>query len=202
MKLALADRDSDGKGGSRNFDRDLCSAVSAGPVLPGNLPHLTRMGNAPSGPADSALLRENLQRVGGLLERTAATEEVLRETSANLERIVPAIDEIFQHSGDLSRERADTTPALSGALSRLDGIDGKMTNAAEAMTPLRQGVARLEERIGVRVRSLDSEPGEDGRDGGTERTGANGRCSMNPELIPGTGLPRGCDPLPGFSPFR
>ncbi len=49
-----------------------------------------------------------------------------------------------------------------------------MTNGAEAMAPLRQGVARLEERIGLLVRTPDSEPGEDGRGGDTERTGACG----------------------------
>lgn len=174
MKLAMADRDSDGKGRSRKFDRGLLlgrvrwSGIAWKPAAP------SRKGNAPSGLADSALLRENFQRVDGLLERTAATEDALRETSANLERIVPAIDEIFQHSGDLSRERADATAALTGFLSRLDGIDGKMTNGAETMAPLRQDVARLEERIGVRVRTPDSEPEEDGRGGDTERTGACG----------------------------
>ena len=165
MTSVMADRDSDGKGESRNSDRDLLlgrvsrPGSSRKPAVP------SRKGNNPSGQADSALLHENVQRVDGLLGRTAALEEALRESLAVLERIAPAIDEFIRHSSDLSRERTNTAAELSGVLSRLDGIDGKMPDASEAMAPLRQDVTRLEERIGELARALDSrEPGGDRRD--------------------------------------
>ena len=159
-KLAMVDRESDGKGDDRNSDRDLLLGRVSRPGSSRNPAVPSRKGNAPPGQADSMLLRENLQRVDGLLKQTAALEEALRESSSTLERIAPAIDEFIQHSADLSRERADATAALSGLMSRLDEIDGKMT--AEAMAPLRQDVARLEERIGELSRALDSrEPGGD-----------------------------------------
>ena len=140
----------------------VASAVPAASRKPA-APH--RKGSIPSVQADSALLRENAQRVDGLIERVAALEKALRELLAVLERIAPAIGELIQHSGDLSRERANTANGLSGVVSRLDRIDGKMMDAAEAMAPLRQDVARLEERIGELARALDSrEPGDDGRD--------------------------------------
>ncbi len=163
MTPAMTDRDSDGKGVSRNSDRDLLLGRVSRPGASRKPAAPSGKGNVPSGQADSALLRENRQRVDVLLERAAALEEALRDSSAVLERIVPAIDEFIQHSGDLSRERADATATLSGFVSRLDGIDGKMTDAVEAMPPLRQDVARLEEKIGELARTLDSrEPGGDG----------------------------------------
>ncbi len=165
MTPTMADRESEGKGVTRNSDRDLLLGRVGRPGASRKPAAPSRKVNAPSGLADSALLKENLQRVDGLLERTAALEEALRESLAVLERITPAIDEFIQHSGDLSRERADMTAALSGVVSRLDRIDGKKTNAAEAMAPLRQDVARLEERIGELARALESrEPGGDRRD--------------------------------------
>lgn len=99
------------------------------------------------GQSDGALLRENLQRVDDLSERTATTEESLRGMAAMLERIAPAINEIIRQSGDLSREGSEATVALTGVLARLDNIDGMMTNAEESMAPFRKDVARLAERI-------------------------------------------------------
>ena len=160
MTLAMTDRDSDGKGGNRNSDRDLLLGRVSRPGSSRKPAAPSYKGNAPSGQADSALLRENVQRVDGLVERTAALEEALRESSSTLERIAPAIDEIVQNSGDLSRELSKATDELSKVLPRLEGIDGKMTDAAEAMSPLLQDVARLEDRIGELARALDSrEPG-------------------------------------------
>ena len=160
----MTDRASDGKEESRNSDRDLLLGRVSRPGASRKPAAPSQKMNAPSGQAESALLRENLQRVDGLLERAAALEEAFRETSAVLERIDLAIDQIIQHSGDLSRERANATAALSGVVSRIDGIDGKMTDAAEALAPLRQDVARLEERIGELARALESrEIGGDGR---------------------------------------
>ncbi len=166
MKPTMADRNSDGKGVSRNSDRDLLLGRVSRPGASRKPAAPSGKGNTPSGQADGALLRENIQRVDGLLERTAALEEALRESLAVLERIAPAIDEIVQHSGDLSRQLSEATAALSGVVSRFDAIDGKMTDAAEAMAPFRQDVARLEERIGELARALNSrEPGGDGHDG-------------------------------------
>ncbi|MCY4138166.1 MAG: hypothetical protein OXF56_07875 [Rhodobacteraceae bacterium] len=156
----MTDRDSDGKGGNRNSDRDLLLGRVSRPGSSRKPAAPSYKGNAPSGQADSALLRENVQRVDGLVERTAALEEALRESSSTLERIAPAIDEIVQNSGDLSRELSKATDELSKVLPRLDGIDGKMTDAAEVMSPLLQDLARLEDRIGELARALESrEPG-------------------------------------------
>ena len=161
----MANEGPDAPGGDRNSDRDLLLGRVSRPGASRKPAAPSRKGNALSGQADSALLRENVQRVDVLFERAAALEQALRDSLAVLERIAPAIDEIVQHSGDLSRERADTAAALSGVVSRLDGIDGKVPDAAEAIAPLRQDFARLEERIGELARALESrEPGGDGRD--------------------------------------
>ncbi len=198
MKLAKADRGFRRERGEPGFrPRPFARPCQQARYFPDTC-RACPQGKRPFGSGRQCAARENLPLVDGFLERTAATDKAFRETSAIQERIVPATDEIVQHSGDLTRERANATAVLSGALSRRDGIDGKMTNAA----PFRQDVARLEKRIGVLVRTLDSEPKKDGRGGDTERTGVGDGCSTNLEPIAGTGRPRGRDSLPGFSPFR
>ena len=166
MTPAMANTSSDTPGDDRNSGRDLLLGRIGSPGASRKTAAPARVGSAPSRQDDGALPSENVRRVEGLLERTAALEESLRETSELLERIAPAIDEIIQHTGDLSRETADATAVLTGVLSRLDGIAGNVPDAAGAMAPLRQDVARLAERIGELARIMESrQPGEDGRDG-------------------------------------
>ncbi len=162
----MANTGSDTPGDDVNSDRDLLLGRVSRPGASRKPAAPSRKGSVPSSLAslaslaDSALLRENLQRFDGLLERTTALEEALRETSAVLARIAPAIDEFIRQSGDLSRELSKTTDELSKVLPRLDGIDGKMTDTAEAVEPFRQDVKRLEERNGELARALESfEPG-------------------------------------------
>ncbi len=160
MTAAMAIRDSDGKEESRNSDRDLLLGRAGRPGASRKPAPPSRRVSDPSGQADSALLRESLQRLDGLLERTAAAERSLREASATLERMVPAVDEFVRRSGELSRERAAAAAALSAVLSRLEGTDGKIPDAAEAAAPLGQDVARLEETIGELARTPDERGGE------------------------------------------
>ena len=67
----MVNTESDAQDNNLESDRDLLLGRITKPGASRKPAAPTRKGNVPSGQADSALLRESLQRVDGLLERTA-----------------------------------------------------------------------------------------------------------------------------------
>ena len=76
----MASTGPDAPGDDRNSDRDHLLGRVSRPGTSRKPAALSRKENSLSGQANSALLRDNVRRVDGLLERTATLEEALRET--------------------------------------------------------------------------------------------------------------------------
>ena len=130
MTPATANTGSGAAGDDRESGRDLLLGRVGQPGASRKPAAPQRAGGGPSRLADDALLREILQRIDELSERTAATERDIHDTSATLERIAPVIDKIVQNQGDRSRAEADKTTELSLVMSRLEGVEEKMPDAA------------------------------------------------------------------------
>ena len=162
----MANKGSDAPGDDRESSRDLLLGRIGKPGNSRKPSAPQRKGGVPSGQADNALLREILQRVTELSERTSATERSMLEMSPTLERMSSAIDEIVRHFGDRSRAIDEETAALSEVLSRLQSVEEKMPVGAATAVPIRQDIARLAGRITELSRTFDSLlPEEDGHDG-------------------------------------